>query len=377
MKVLICSVTAGEGHNSTAKALRDQFEADGVACDILDTYKYVAPMIGKLISEGYLFVSDKAKIVFRAGYRMAEKRHGGTGELSVARLFNSQFTDSIGEYINNFAPDAVVFTHPFSGLILDVLKQKQKISTKTVGILTDFTFHPYWEDCRLCDYVVTPSPLLLYQAREKGFTDDAVLPLGIPIKGKFSKTVPKAEARERFGLDPDKPTLLVMGGSMGHGNMAANIKRLDALECADDFQIISVCGNNEEEREKIDKFKAHARRTILNYGFVDFIDVLMDASDIIISKPGGLTTSEALAKRLPMIIVNPIPGQEARNTAFLLNNGAAMAASKTCPVDELVFSLMSDGGRRISLMREAIDILRRPDSARDVCRFIEGICKTD
>lgn len=376
MRVLICSVTAGEGHNSTAKALRDQFEADGVACDILDTYKYAAPMIGKLISEGYLFVSDKAKFAFKAGYRMAEKRHGGTGEMSVARLFNSQFTDEIGEYINDYAPDAVIFTHPFSGLVLDILKQKGRISAKTVGILTDFTFHPYWEDCRLCDYVVTPSPLLLYQAREKGFSESSVLPLGIPIKSKFAKEQPKDAARAELGLDPELSTLLVMGGSMGHGNIAANIKRLDQLDCKRDFQIISVCGNNEEERAKTDKYLLHSNRRILNFGFVDFIDKLMDAADIIISKPGGLTTSEALAKRLPMIIVNPIPGQEARNTSFLLNNGVAMAASKTCPVDELVFSLMSDGGRRIAMMRDAIDAMRRPNSARDVCRFVENNCMT-
>lgn len=375
MKILICSVTAGEGHNSTAKALREEFENMGVVCDILDTYKYASPAMAKLIADGYLFVSDKAQRMFGAGYRMAEKRHGGSGELSVARVFNTQFTDEIGEYINDFKPNAVIFTHPFSGLILDVLKQKNMLSVKTVGILTDFTFHPYWEECRLCDYVVTPSPMLLYQARQKGFADSAVLPFGIPISSKFGMSVPKAQAREEFDLDPKLKTVLLMGGSMGHGNMCSIVKKLDALETPEDIQIISVCGNNEDEFRKIEKYKKRARRTVLNLGFVNYVDRLMDAADIIVSKPGGLTTSEALAKRLPMIIVNPIPGQEARNTSFLLNNGTAMAASKTGPVEELVFSLLGESGQaRYEAMLKCVDILRRPNAAAEVCRFVTEIC---
>lgn len=373
MKVLICSVTAGEGHNSTARAVRDKFGEMGIACDILDTYKYASPAIAKLISEGYLFVSDKAQLMFGAGYRIAEKRH--SGGVSVARLFNSQFTDEIGEYIRDYSPDAVLFTHPFSGLILDVLKQKKLISVKTVGILTDFTFHPYWEECRHCDYVVVPSPMLLYQARKKGFPDSAVLPLGIPINGKFAKSMSKGEAKCSLGLNPEVKAVLLMGGSMGHGNLASVVKKLDALEAPERFQIISVCGNNEDEYEKIEKYKGKARLSVLNLGFVNYVDRLMDAADIIVTKPGGLTTSESLAKRLPMIIVNPIPGQEARNTAFLLNNGTAMAASKTSPVDELVFSLLGEEGKdRYNEMLRCIDILRRPNSAADVCGFVAEMC---
>lgn len=376
MKVLICSVTAGEGHNSTARAMRDKFTDMGISCDILDTYKYVAPIIGKLIAEGYLFVSDKASRVFSAGYRVAEKRHGGTGEMSVARLFNSQYTDEMGEFISDFAPDAVIFTHPFAGIILDVLKQKGMLSVKTVGILTDFHFHPYWEECRLCDYVVTPSPELLYQARHKGFSDSAVLPFGIPINSKFSKSVPRTKAREEIGLDANVKTVLLMGGSMGHGNMTELVRRLDSFDAPEPLQLISVCGNNEANFDKIERYKKkNAHRHIENYGYVEFVDKLMDAADMIVTKPGGLTTSEALAKRLPMIIANPIPGIETRNTAFLLNNGTAMAVSKHTPIDEIVFSLLGEhGARRYEAMQSCIDILRRPDSAADVCEFTAKIC---
>jgi len=377
MKALVCSVTAGEGHNSTAKAMRSQFIDMGISCEILDTYKYVAPIVGRLIADGYLFVSDKASKVFSAGYSWAERRHGGTGELSLARLFNSQYTDEMGEYLAQYGPDVILFTHPFAGLILDVLKQRGELTVPTVGILTDFHFHPYWEECRLCDYVVTPHSSLLYQAKKIGFLDNTVLPFGIPINGRFAKSQPKAAARESVGLDPDAKTVLVMGGSMGHGNMASLVRTLDRFESPEKMQIVSVCGNNEELFEKIEKYRSRkAKRNILNYGFATNVDVLMDCADMIVTKPGGLTTSEALAKRLPMIIANPIPGLETRNTAFLLNQGTAMAVTRSTPIEELVFSLMGESGKaKHDAMLRCIDALRKPDSAADVCRFAAGLCK--
>jgi len=375
MKVLICSVTAGEGHNSTAKAIRAAAERLGMECSVIDTYKEASPTTAKIIANGYLFVSGKAQKVFGAGYRLAEKRHGGTDKLSVARVFNKQFTDEIGKYIEDYAPDAIIFTHSLSGLILDIMKEKQGLTTKTVGILTDFTFHPYWEDCLLCDYVITPSAALLPQARLKGFEDSQVMPFGIPIGEQFSQIIPKAEARERFGLDPEMTTVLLMGGSMGHGSLSTVVKKIDRMEAPEDIQIISVCGNNRSEYEKIERYKEEARRTIVNFGFSKCVDVLMDAADMIVTKPGGLTTSEALAKRLPMVIVNAIPGQEARNTTFLLNHGVAMAVSKYSPIEEVVFSLLGEEGRlKREAMVRSIELLRHPDAADKVCEFVKKIC---
>lgn len=369
MKILIMSVTAGEGHNSTARAMKAYFDKCGALCSVLDTYKYVSPAVAKLVSEGYLFVSQKAKgAMFKAGYRIAEKRHGGTGERSTTRFVHTLFTDEIYEYIENSRPDAVIFTHPFAGMILDIMREKHTLEAKSIGVLTDFVFHPYWEECLMCDYIITPSPMLNYQAKVKGFSEDQILPLGIPIGEKFSTVGDKRAMRESLGLDPNAKTVLLMGGSMGYGHMAKTVRSLDQLDLGEDMQIISVCGNNEEMREKIDHYLKSARHRILNFGYVNNVPELMDAADVIVSKPGGLTTSEALAKRLPLIIVNPIPGQESRNTAFLTNNGAALASSNTCPVAELVYSLFKNPDRMRTL-HNAIDILRRPNSAADVCEF--------
>lgn len=372
MKILIMSVTAGEGHNSTAKAMRAYFTAHGAECDILDTYGYVSPAIARSINKGYLWVSSKAKGAWKLGYRLAEKRKPKNDELefTVAQIVNMPFLHEIGDYIRMNCPDAIVFTHPFSGVILDILKREGKITVPTVGILTDFIFHPYWEDCTANDYVVMPSPALRFQAYRKGFRDSQIRSFGIPINPKFSTSVPQAEARVRLGLEPGTRTVLLMGGSMGYGNMGKTLAALDGLPESVGFQIIAVCGNNEKAKAQIESMQTSRR--VLPLGFVDYVDLLMDAADCIVTKPGGLTTSEALAKRLPMIIVNPIPGQETRNAEFLLNSGAAVSANKVCSVDELVCRILEEP-QRLSAMRLCIDELRRPDSTRDVCEFVMGL----
>ena len=371
MKIIIMSVTAGEGHNSTARAMRDYFTANGVQAEILDTYGYVSPAVMKSINKSYLWVSSHAKNAWKLGYRLAEKRRTlKEMEFTPAQIVQMPFVLEIRDYLRLAAPDAVIFTHPFAGLILDVLKREKKITVPTVGILTDFTFHPYWEDCTSNDYVVIPSMALRHQAYRKGFRQEQLRDFGIPIHPKFSVSVSKEEARRSLELDPHLPTLLLMGGSMGYGNMTDTLTMLDQLETGSDFQIICVCGNNAHAKAQIDRLQT--RRKVLNLGFVDYVDRLMDASDCIVTKPGGLTTSEALAKQLPMIIVNPIPGQETRNMEFLLNNGTAVAVNKMCTVEELVCRLF-ENENRMAAMRACIQDLRRPDSTKNVCDFVMGL----
>lgn len=368
MKIVILSVTAGEGHNSTARAMRDYCISRGAEAEIVDTYGYFSPTVMQSINKSYLWVSSHAKKAWKLGYQLAERRRTVKElEYTPAQIIQLPIVFDILEYLKNSNPDAVIFTHPFAGLILDVLKREGKISMPTVGVLTDFTFHPYWEDCTHNDYVVIPSPALRFQAYRKGFADSQLLPFGIPIHPKFSLSTPKEESRTSLGLDPAVPTLLLMGGSMGYGNMADSLTALDELDPTIPFQIVCVCGNNKKAKEQIDRMQT--RRRVLNLGFVDYVDRLMDASDCIVTKPGGLTTSEALAKRLPMIIVNPIPGQESRNMEFLLNSGAAAAVNRMCTMEELVCRLF-ESEHRLAAMRMSIEELRRPDSTKDVCEFV-------
>ena len=370
MKILILSMTAGEGHNSAARAMREYFLSKDVDCEVVDTYGYISPAFSNSFNKGYLFITRRAKRAYGLGYEIAEKRTPPKiTEITPAQILNLPITMEVRQCIERARPDAVVFTHVFVGMMLDTLKQSGKICVPTVGILTDFIFHPYWEDCTDNDYVVIPAASLRHQGVRKGFREEQLLPLGIPIAPRFAETMDKASARASLGLDPALPVVLLMGGSMGFGRMADSVAALDRLALNTDFQMIAVCGNNKKMQEKIASIEGDLKHPILNLGFARNVDRLMDASDCIVTKPGGLTTSEALAKRLPMVIVNPIPGQEMRNTEFLLNSGTAVAANNMCGVEELVLELLTDPTRRRA-MESCIETLRRPDSTRDVCRFV-------
>lgn len=152
---------------------------------------------------------------------------------------------------------------------------------------------------------------------------------------------------------------------MGYGDIESVIMDMDAMDM--DFQIVSICGNNKNLKKKIDQMVT--RKRIYNFGFVDNVDIIMDGSDCIVTKPGGLTTSESLAKKIPMILINPIPGQEERNMEFLLNNGLAIMTTETYPVDEAIYQLMSSPWRKKFLVQTA-EIVGKPNAARDLGEHI-------
>ncbi|MCL2519045.1 MAG: galactosyldiacylglycerol synthase [Oscillospiraceae bacterium] len=368
MKVLILTLTAGNGHILPAKAMNAYFENIGINSTVLDTYYYINKLLGDTINKGYLFTIKRAKPAYKRAYRQLEKRRNNSYTISATRFTNLILAQKLRKFMDVYNPDVIVCTHIFAGIIVDVMKQLKEISAKTVGILTDYTIHPYWEEALRFDYFVVPNEYITLKAKKKGFDNHQILPLGIPIHPKFNSEIDKVEMRKELGLDINKKTVLLMSGSMGHGHIEKIVKELDDAEI--DMQVISVCGNNKRAKEKIDSIQF--RKTILNFGYSNEIEKLMSAADCIITKPGGATTSEALAKRLPIIICNPIPGQEDRNTEFLLNNGAAMSVTKTFPLDEILNQLF-DNPNRLDIMRQSIETIRKPNSTADICEFVKGL----
>jgi len=367
MKILILSVTAGHGHNSTAKAMSDYFDSAGAQSEVFDTYKYISGILATTMDKGYNVSTKNMSKVYKLMYHTWEnrKKEKDYDKNSPMRAFHSVLSRKLNAYIEEYKPAAIICTHPLPGMLMDILKQKEKISVPVYCILTDFVFLPYWEEGRHIDYIITATELLNLQAFKKGYRRSQILPFGIPINPKFAKHESKQKTRKTLGLEPGAFTVLLMGGGVGYGDMFGTLQKIDDLNI--DCQIIAVCGKNEKAKAKIDAYPSKKR--VLCYGFTDAIDQLMDASDCIVTKPGGLTTSEALAKTLPIIIVNPIPGQEERNAEFLLNNGVAMKVTKTCPLDDVIFQFFFFP-EKIENMKKNINLLRRPNSTRDVCEFI-------
>ncbi|MHC1694424.1 MAG: glycosyltransferase [Eubacteriales bacterium] len=367
MRVLVLSITTGQGHNSTGKALIDYFATIGVDAKMVDAYELVSKMLATSLDKGYLMSTKNMKQGYKVLYRMWETRHIDRSETSAMRMASRIQAHKLRAFIENYNPDAIICTHVLSAILADILKQEGSCGVPVYGIVTDFVFHPFWEEAHHIDYVVTASELLNIQAFRKGFKREQILPFGIPINPKFAKHENKRQASRRLNLNPEVFTVLLMGGSMGFGNMTSTLKKLDSLSL--EMQIIIVCGNNKKAKDEIDKLET--KKKILCYGFVDNVDQLMDASDCIITKPGGLTTSEALAKNLPILMINPIPGQEDRNVEFLLNNGMGMYITKTTPLDEIVFQFFLYP-EKIANMKRNIALLSKPESSREICEFVKN-----
>lgn len=363
MKALILTLSTGQGHIQTGKAIAAYFEKQGAKCEILDVFKYISPYLSDSVEKGYLFTTQYTPKTYGRVYNMLNNKVHKDGRKSVLSMINNAITASkLEKYISDVGADVVISTHIFCAQIMTHIR-KNMPSLLNIGIVTDFTIHPFWEEADM-DYYITASHLLNHQCMKKGIPLEKVLPIGIPINEKFSEKMSKQMAREKLGIENEN-TVMFMMGSMGFGNMPRLIERIDSLDI--DFQILCVCGKNEEAREKIEAFSS--KHKIYALGYVDNIDVLMDASDFIITKPGGLSMSESMAKKLPTILLSPIPGVEDRNQEFFLNNGVSMAVTKTFPVEEAVFQMLTNEWR-MKNGAGAVEYIGKPNAVKDLYNIV-------
>ncbi|WP_027400426.1 MGDG synthase family glycosyltransferase [Anaerovorax odorimutans] len=365
MKVLILSISTGQGHHATGQAIQNTFREMGIQCETLDAYEYIKPLLSELVSKGYLISTAYAPKLASKFYDIVVKKNEPVEEYSMTKIANKILAKELKQYIEDSKVDVIICTHVLSATMVNIMIEKHWIDIITVGIITDFTVHPLWEECRNLDYYVTCSELLEYQMKKKGLDTNKMLPFGIPIRPQFYNKTDKEEARKKLGVEKDKQTLLLMSGSMGYGKIDESINLLDNLDL--DFQTMVVCGNNKKMLKKVNHIKTKKRFDI--YGYVDNVDLMMDAASCIITKPGGITTSETLAKGLPMIMVNPIPGHEMRNAEFMMNNGLAIYATKTFPLDEAVFSLFRHPDR-VENLRATIKLYRKQNASNNLCQFL-------
>lgn len=362
MKILLLSITAGQGHHQTAKAIAEYFEKNGHETVQLDCYEYLSPSIKEAVSGGYLVSTKYVPQLWGKFYALMEKYDEYD---PIVKGANHIMSRSLLKYVDDCKPDAVICTHVFACMLMTYIKRKRP-DIMSVGVLTDFRLHPYFE-CTELDYYVIPNEYLIYSVCEKGIPKEKILTTGIPIMEKFMNKKDKNEARKELGIENNN-TILVMGGSMGFGNMTKTLKKVDSLEL--DFQIVVVCGSNKKLYKKINS--TDFTHKVYNMGYASNVDLLMDASNLIITKPGGLTTSESLSKELPMILSKPIPGQEDRNSEFLLNFGCAMKISKTLSAEEIVYQFFSNDEKRKNMVNN-IKLIKKPYAVKDLYEFIINI----
>lgn len=367
MKAIIITTPLGNGHNAVAQAISTHLTGQNVENVILDIYEYIQPRLKDFISKGFNFSMKSLTLVKDLAsdiYDLNEKRDV-TSEYSISHITNQMLASKLNKFISEYNPDAIICTQVYAAQVIDVLKGNGKVSAVAIGIITDFTVQTYWEDVENFEYIVVGSELLSYQLKKRNIHQERVLPFGIPIAEQFSVRRSKEEACSLLKIDASKKNVLIMGGGMGFGNIDKYVEEIDQSDL--DLQMIVVCGNNKSLYKKLQG--THTQKKMIALGYVNNVDVLMDASDCILSKPGGITTSETLAKGLPMIMIDQLPGVEDRNVEFLLNNGAALYATKTFSINEALHLLLESPQRQQSI-QTAIKRLAKPDSTKTLCEFL-------
>jgi len=363
MRALVITVTAGNGHNATAETLAESLTANGAEATCLDLYQYISRVLYNMVDKGYLFSIKHTPKGFGRAYSGLEHRKVPRkilGTLNSNRIIASR----LASFFQDYQPDVIVVTHVFAAQVLDVLKRQGHLQVPIVGVMTDYCIHPFWETVPSVETIVIPSELQRYAAVRRGIEPERLVPLGIPVASKFSNRRGKEEARRELGLDTDKTTILVMGGSMGHGDLLQSVAEIDRMNKG--YQVACITGANERLLEQLQKL--HTRHPIHVCGFTNQVDLYMDAADCIVTKPGGLSTSEALSKELPLILVSPIPGQEERNAHFFVNSGAAVLVNRNFPVTEAVYTVLEREGR-LEHMKQAIRHIACPRAATDIAEL--------
>lgn len=375
MRILIATETAGGGHLAAAAALDEAWRGlrpkDTV--ERLDLVKLFSPLHKKVHAAGYEKLVARAPEVWGMIFTKTDDPKVAHRLNRIKALFPSRARRRFENHISEFKPDVVLCTHYEPVEALGQMRRKQKGKTKppfVVSVVTDFEAHALWMDADVDLYSVAAEETKARLVARGATADNNIIATGIPIGAKFATKVNARAVRKAMGLRDDLPTLLVLSGGFGMGPVGKILTALDKVTGT--FQTVVVCGRNEElRRDLAAQDRKHPTRVL---GFASNMHELMTVADLILTKPGGLTSSEALALGKPLFILDPIPGQEAANSDFLLERGAAAKVNR---VEDLPFRIEQLlGSKKLGEMAKAAKALGRLKSAEAVCREVLARIKT-
>lgn len=393
-KVLIMSASTGGGHNRAARAIKEELtkqSIDGVPieCEIIDSLKLVNNTMDKIISRGYEKSAIYTPKAYGSVYRLSETSLVSKNEFK-GNLVTSFMAKKFKKLLDDSKPDLIIGTHPFPMIALSTLKKYATSSDSSISlsdtfhkhyydlyvppmisVLTDYTTHSTWIQNEIDYYIVGHEyvkELLVFD----GVESNKVKAFGIPVEKSFLSNRDRSTVLPELGLCPDKLTVLLMGGSFGAGNIRETLSEL--LDIDRDFQILVITGRNENLKEKIEKklTNVDTDKNIRILGFTNKMNDILACVDVLITKPGGLTTTEALLKDVPMIVPYYIPGQEEENLDFLSNCGAALRTTKKYSLSVLLKVLIDDSSR-LDILKKNIKSIRKFNSAQNISNLVVDI----
>lgn len=366
MSTLILTCDTGEGHNSCAKAIKEVYDANGVPCEIINPVRFVAEWFAKFVHWTHTTTYQKHPKVFKVSYRFAQKCNG----LIIKRGSFPYWVLSFGakklhEYIVHNKISNIICVHPLLMMMVSEQQRKYHLDCPVAYVSTDYTCCPGVSDSHP-DICFIPDKSLVTEFSCKNSAAE-IISSGIPVRQQFYRSTNKEAAKNQYGIPTDAPNLLMMCGSMGCGPME---EMLDVLSAEKSFYITVVCGNNEQLQQRL-SVKYAERNHVHILGFIQDVSALMDSADLFVTKPGGLSSTEAAVKCLPAVYINAVGGCENYNLDFFVGRGCAVSADSTACVTALCENLIQDA-QKLEQMRQALKELQFPNAAEIIFDVMNG-----
>ncbi len=364
MEALILSCGTGGGHNSACTALVQELSSRGHGVMALNPYMLKGEKTADTVNNAYILLAQKAPAAFGMVYGLGNAYRKLPISSPVYHL-NRRMVPLLENYINEKKYDVIATTHLFPAEIITHMKRQGKTVPTTFFIATDYTCIPFTEETD-CDFYVIPSPELTDEFVSRGILKERILPLGIPVQRQFREKVDRIELRRSLGLETDKKYILIAGGSIGAGQIEEIVPML-LRHYDDSVRLIVVCGNNPSLYQSLERL--YSERCIL-LSYTEHMASYMRCCDLFLSKPGGLSSTEAAVVGTALIHITPIPGCETRNMDFFARNGMCLAVSS--PKRQLLFAcdkLFDETNRQ--RMRENQSRIVPANAASDICDLME------
>lgn len=368
MKILILSCNTGGGHNAAGQAVLEAAKLRGHDAVLQDMMLLSSERTSRLVGGAYINIARSLPHLFGFIYKLG-------GLISNRYLkspvywANARLAKKLAAFIDANHFDIVVAPHLYPAETLTYMKRHHMLHVKTVAVGTDYTCIPFWEETE-CDYYVIPHEDLIEEFVQRGVPREKLLPYGIPVSQSFTRPVDQKAARRKCHLPYDKSLYLIMSGSMGFGKLAVFALAL-AKCCKSGEHIIIICGNNNKIR-RILKRQFHGNKQVHILGYTKHVSLYMDACDVIFTKPGGLTSTEALVKNIPIIHTAPIPGCETKNSSFFAEHGLSFASKYMIEQIRLGQMLIQDK-QLASEMQQDQKENRKPDAAMHIVDLLETL----
>ena len=334
MRILILSCNTGGGHNSAGMAIKKYFSEKDIPCEMADALAFLSEKASLLVSHGHVFVYRKLPQLFGAGYKYEESHPPKFIYKSTA-----MGADALYRAICEQGYDTVICVHAFAAMMMTEIKKRYNPDIKTYFVATDYTCSPGVGDLDV-DYFFTPHTLLSDEFISKGIPAEKVVASGIPVKEEFLLPASREEARKILHLPENAHILLFCCGSMGAGPMYKITKALEK-QLEDNMYLVVVCGTNRQLYRRIIQCTAESGKVRV-VGYTHQVRQYMAAADLLLTKPGGLSTTEAFYQRLPVIALDAVPGCETRNLEFFTRNGIAVTSDSINGIVSLVISKLPD-----------------------------------